>query len=116
MQQLETSYEPACTDTRGGSSTCGHAVAVQRPRRVARHRCRSVAREKCREVRGEELQVTMLPRVSAQVPHVTAAWRCVHVPTQDCRHVPVRVAVDVPEEKCRQVREQFVKTRVPSSC
>ena len=43
-------------------------------------------------------------RVSAQVPHATAAWRCVHVPTQDCRHVPVRVAVDVPEEKCRQVK------------
>ena len=54
--------------------------------------------------------------VSPQVPRVTAAWRCVHVPTQDCRHVPVRVSVDVPEEKCRQVREQFVKTRVPSSC
>ena len=111
MQLLETSYEPACADTRGGSSTCRHAVAVQRPRRVPRHRCRSVAREKCREVRGLGVTSYKCYRVYVQVPHVTAAWRCVHVPTQDCRHVPVSVAVDVPEEKCRQVKCRHVSSR-----
>ena len=63
--------------------------------------------------RGAGLGLTKVQcyRVSAQVPHVTATWRCVHVPTQDCRHVPVRVAVDVPEEKCRQVKCRHVSSR-----
>ena len=87
---------------RGGGAAAAARAQTQVPLRGAR------------EVpRGAGLGVTSYKcyRVYVQVPHVTAAWRCVHVPTQDCRHVPVRVAVDVPEEKCRQV-----KCRHVSSC
>ena len=46
------------------------------------------------------------PRTEAcrDVPQVTRALRCVHVPTQECRHVPVKVAVDVLQQECHKVR------------
>ena len=46
------------------------------------------------------------PRTEAcrDVPQVTRALRCVHVPTQECKHVPVKVAVAVLQQECHKVR------------
>ena len=82
FQQLLTSYKSVCEAETGA---CGK-VAVQTPRHVPRHKCQSVQREACRDV-----------------PHVTRDWKCIHVPTQDCIQVPVKLPVNVPEEKCVQV-------------
>ena len=82
FQQLVTSYKSVCEAETGACSK----VAVQTPRHVPRHKCQSVQREACRDV-----------------PHVTRDLKCVHVPTQECRHVPVKLPVDVPQEKCYKV-------------
>ena len=82
FQQLVTSYKSVCEAESGACSK----VAVQTPRHVPRHKCQSVQREACTDV-----------------PHVTYELKCVHVPTQECRNVPVKLPVDVPQANCFKV-------------
>ena len=113
---METRYESECEVKTGSCSE----VAVQTPRHVPRHKCQSAQRE----AMGDILPCIFLlipaqnpffpsifsakysPRTEAcrDMPQVTRALRCVHVPTQECRHVPVKVAVDVLQQECHKVR------------
>ena len=53
---------------------------------MPRHKCKSARKEKCKHV-----------------PHVVQDIKCVHVPTQDCLQVPVKISVDVAKETCHKV-------------
>ena len=86
IQTFSTDYRTSDCDNKGLCSD----VVQQTPNTVPRLRCRSVRRNKCQ-----------------RVPHVRQEQSCVFLPSQDCSSVPVKVNVDIPVKRCKQVKLEF---------